>query len=304
MADAFSRLPQTGDAKLAAPAIDFLFTDEWEQHCRTNPASTLCHIPRAEFVEKENPKAKTECLFGDELIEECLLNLPTDDSSIYDCFLNLPDMPLQVNPLNLRWIKEIEDNDPRTSQIRANLGRYYHLQTFGDFDLICCANPGEDQETQWRIVLTDETVGPAVQWFHQVLGNSGQQCLLWTMQARYYHPSMRRQIKQLNCNACQQYKHNGPAYGHLPPQEAMTSNWYEVAVDCIGPWKVDIRDKEYEFNALTCTDTASNLTEIIRVDHKTAEHMQDKFDQAWMCRYPWMQRLIHDGGPEFIGHEF
>ena len=53
-----------------------------------------------------------------------------------------------------------------------------------------------------------------------------------------------------------------------------------------------------------CTDTASNLTEIIRVDQKTADHVRDKFDQVWMCRYPWMQRLIHDGGPKFIGHEF
>ena len=71
MADAFSQLPRTGDAELAAPAIDFLFVDEWEQHCRTNPASALCNIPRAEFYEEENSKAETECLFGDELIKEC-----------------------------------------------------------------------------------------------------------------------------------------------------------------------------------------------------------------------------------------
>ena len=103
--------------------------------------------------------------------------------------------------------------------------------------------PGEDQETQWIIVLTDETVGPAVQWFHPVLGHPGQQRPPWTMQARYYHPSMRRQIKQLNCDACQRYKHDGPAYGHMPPRDTNMSNWYEVAVDCIGPWKVDIRNK-------------------------------------------------------------
>ena len=146
MADAFSRLPQTGDAELAAPEIDFLFIDEWEQHCHTNPAAAFSHMPRAEFVEEENSTIKTECLFGDELIQESMLNLPTDDKNIYECFLNLPDMPMQVNPLNLRWIKESQDREPRTSQIRANLGRYYHLRIFGDFDLICRTNPSQSNE--------------------------------------------------------------------------------------------------------------------------------------------------------------
>ena len=117
MKDAFSRLPRTGDAELAAPELNFLFIDEWEQRCHTNPAAAFSHMPRAEFVEEENSTIETECLFGDELIQECMLNLPTDDKNIYECFLNLPDMPMQVNPLNLRWIKESRDREPRTSQI-------------------------------------------------------------------------------------------------------------------------------------------------------------------------------------------
>jgi hypothetical protein len=41
-----------------------------------------------------------------------------------------------------------------------------------------------------------------------------------------------------------------------------------------------------EFNALTCTDTASNLVKLIRVDNKSAKHIRDKFTQSWLCRYP------------------
>jgi hypothetical protein len=59
--------------------------------------------------------------------------------------------------------------------------------------------------------------------------------------------------------------------------------WEEVAINLIGPWKVKVNGQPVEFNALTCIDTASNLVELIRVDHKTAKHIRDKFSQSWLC---------------------
>ncbi len=59
--------------------------------------------------------------------------------------------------------------------------------------------------------------------------------------------------------------------------------WEEVAIDLIGPWKVKVNGRQVEFNALTCIDTALNLVEPIHIDNKTAELINDKFTQSWLC---------------------
>ena len=78
----------------------------------------------------------------------------------------------------------------------------------------------------------------------------------------------------------------------------------EVAVDLIGPWKVKVRGKAYEFNALTCIDTAKKIIELVRIDNKTSQHISSKFVQTWMARYPWPKRCVHDKGGEFVGWKF
>ena len=78
----------------------------------------------------------------------------------------------------------------------------------------------------------------------------------------------------------------------------------KVAVDSIGPWYIEVggtrsQANTYEFRALTCIDTVSNLAELIRQERVTAAANCNLIDQAWMCQYPWPKRVIHDGGPEF-----
>eukprot|EP00978_Attheya_sp_CCMP212_P012380 scaffold30799_cov50-Attheya_sp.AAC.3 len=80
--------------------------------------------------------------------------------------------------------------------------------------------------------------------------------------------------------------------------------WQEVTADLIGPWKVKLGhlpvvDKEeayVTFNALTCIDPVTNLTELIRIDDKTAAHIGAKFEQGWLSRYHRPMRCIHDNG--------
>ena len=96
----------------------------------------------------------------------------------------------------------------------------------------------------------------------------------------------------------------GRGFGLLPERELRIAPWEEVAIDLIGPWKVKVRGKQVEFNALTCIDTASNLVELIRIDNKTAHHIRNKFVQSWLSRYPRPVRCVHDKGGEFIGSEF
>ena len=75
-------------------------------------------------------------------------------------------------------------------------------------------------------------------------------------------------------------------------------------MDLIGPWPVKIHGKEHVFLALTMIDPVTNLTELVRVDSKESEHVARKFAQAWLSRYPWPDRCIHDNGGEFTDHQF
>eukprot|EP00957_Ditylum_brightwellii_P203516 15334982-Ditylum_brightwellii.AAC.1 len=96
----------------------------------------------------------------------------------------------------------------------------------------------------------------------------------------------------------------GPGYGMLPPRIAPLVPWSDIAVDLIGPWKLNIQGVEVEFNALTSIDLVSNLAEIVRFDNKTAEHVAQKFENSWLARYPRPVKCIHDNGGEFIGGAF
>ena len=90
----------------------------------------------------------------------------------------------------------------------------------------------------------------------------------------------------------------------MPERELRSEPFEEVAVDLIGPWKISISGKTYEFNALTSIDTVTALVEIVQIENKTAEHVARKFAQSWLARYPWPERCIHDNGKEFVGYAF
>ena len=102
--------------------------------------------------------------------------------------------------------------------------------------------------------------------------------MLLTIQTRYYHPMLRKEIDDFACNACQKMKRPGPGYGLLPEQDVGTVPWAEVAVDLIGPWNVKIRGKTtQEVFALTIIDTASNLVELVQIENKTSENVARRF---------------------------
>jgi hypothetical protein len=91
----------------------------------------------------------------------------------------------------------------------------------------------------------------------------------------------------------------------MPPREAMYAPFYEVvAVDLIGPWKIQINGERHSLSALTMIDTATNLTELVRIGNKTALHVAQKFENECLFRYPHPVRCIHDQGNEFVGAAF
>lgn len=51
----------------------------------------------------------------------------------------------------------------------------YHVKEFeDDTKLVCYTKPGNDEDTDWKIVLTDEALQPSLQWFHLYLSHPGQ----------------------------------------------------------------------------------------------------------------------------------
>ncbi len=121
---------------------------------------------------------------------------------------------------------------------------------------------------------------------------------------RYYHPRLCYHIDKLKCKDCQKHKIAGCGYGLLPKWEVWIEPWEEVAINLIGPWKVKVNGRQFEFQALTCIDMASNLFKLIHVDNKTAKHICEKFKQSWLCQYPCPVQCLHDKGGGFIRQNF
>ena len=89
-----------------------------------------------------------------------------------------------------------------------------------------------------------------------------------TIATHLYHPALKERIEcfVLTCEICQKAKLPSPGYGHLPPRNALSTPWLEVAVDLIGPWSIKVNSQELVFHALTCIDTVTNLAEVIRIE--------------------------------------
>ena len=255
------------------------------------------------MVGKEEPTADPlECHFSvtdDIELMKCLAYLPDDE-----CYLNLPADSAVDNPLDMETIKEQQDADNDLQRQATKYADRYVRKSVSSIDnVLCYVKPG-DPPANWKIALPKSMLQPTIRWFHQVTGHPGSKRLHMQISSRYYHRDLRRLIDSYKCDHCQRHKLDGKGYGHLPEREIRSMPFEECAVDLIGPWTIQVRDKPYEFNALTMIDTVSNLVELVRIDDKTSAHIAKKFAQVWLTRYPWPARCIHDNGGEFIGPEF
>ena len=126
--------------------------------------------------------------------------------------------------------------------------------------MLCYVKTYDNPKMQGQIALPNQLVIPTNQYFHMILGHPESTRMCLTIQTRYYHPMLRKEIDDFACDAFQKMKRSGPGYRLLPEQDVGTVPWAEVAVDLIGPWTVKIRGRTtQEVFALTIIDTASNL---------------------------------------------
>ena len=306
LADTFSRLPRIGEryaseGKSTAPNTAQAICVSAEKSPETSDddkENRTFNLVGNSYVADESNYEQT--LLRDREMREFLLHLSDDES-----YLNLPYEDVTENPLDLQRIRDAQYADDEILRWKDKNPSNFITKEIGDVrDLICYVKNGDSPNTQWRVVLPRSKLKQTVKWFHLVTGHPGSKRLWLTLKSKYYHPQLRSTVEKHVCPVCQKHKLDGKGYGLLPHREVRSVPFEEVAVDLIGPWKIQVRGKPYEFNALTCIDTVTTLTELVRIDCKKSQHVSMKFRQCWLARYPWPQRCVHDNGGEFTGWEF
>ena len=228
-----------------------------------------------------------------------------ENDEMLESFLNHPPLEVMPNPITMANIQQHQLQDValiQKSQAAATWAQYPIMQI--DNRNVICYRADLNKPNEWRIHLPETLVAPVIVWYHLVLGHRGTTSLYNTIVRRFYAPALKRKVESLNCEVCQVNKNVNIQYGHLPVRRADLVPWFSVAVDLIGPWKIKVNGIDIEFNALTCIDPVTNLTELSRIENKTSAHVTNVFENLWLSRYPKPFKCIHDQGGEFIGHDF
>jgi hypothetical protein len=157
------------------------------------------------------------------------------DDKLKECLLYYPDM-LNAFPLAFPDIATSQQADPVNQALL--LKDRYELQEFHGTQLTC----RHDEDDQWRIVLPEALIDPAISWYHYALGHVRTARLCQTLRTHCWVPNLQAGVKQvvLTCDSCQRNKNPGPGQGHLPPRQDIGLPWEEVAVDLVGPWKIEV----------------------------------------------------------------
>lgn len=223
------------------------------------------------------------------------------DALLFDNYLNFPDND-DPFPLNFANIREHQSEDEIVRDYLANEPERFELQAFGDQRLVS----RRDRNGQWKIVLPHALADQAIDWYHSLTGHGGITRVKESMSAYFWFPNLHDAVEAFikTCDACQRYKSPGRIHGEAPARLELSDPWSEVAVDLIGPWKVLVDGRMLSVYALTSIDMATTLSEIIRIEDKTSEHIAMKFEQSWLARYPRPLKVIHDRGGEFVGGPF
>jgi hypothetical protein len=162
-------------------------------------------------------------------------------------------------------------------------------------------------------------------WYHYYLNHPGGDRLGNTIKETCYWSGLQNQAKEFvkTCKVCQEYK-NKRKYGHLPLKDVgELTPWKEVHIDLIGPYTVATKQrqpgnilKEVELCliAMTMVDPATGLFEMVEVPYydvkdikkgnqdvidKTSARISKLFNNVWLSRYPWPEKVIFDNGTEF-----
>ncbi|NND94264.1 MAG: DDE-type integrase/transposase/recombinase, partial [Flavobacteriales bacterium] len=232
---------------------------------------------------------------------ECLMEWPIDE--IYqDAFLEHPKFDEQGRyPFNFKTISEYqEQSSDLQDQLKEN-PKLFHTMRAGDSKLICFRQNDAD-----KIVLTKQMLPKVVDFYHKAMAHvEGRERLEQTIKTHFYHRNIHAEVhKQISeCEACALNKRGRRTYGESGARDALVMPWQEVHCDTIGPWKIELRARSLEFNAMTMVDPSTNLLEIAPIIRRTDEEGSAVVENTWFARYPRPLKVVTDNGPEF-GQKF
>ena len=217
-------------------------------------------------------------------------------SALPESYLNAPP---GINPISYQRIAEHQQNSNELVAARNHSPQHYEQQVFGGHNI--WVHKTRMNDNNWRIYIPVTMENEIINWYHNVLLHPGVSRQYQSMKLHFYFPNMQQKIENYirGCEDCVKFKEPHVEYGEVPPREAHYQPFYELAVDSIGPWKIQINGEEYVLNAISIIDTASTLVELSRVDNKTAFETARRFEQAWLYRYPRPMQCIYDLGTEF-----
>ena len=125
---------------------------------------------------------------------------------------------------------------------------------------IICMRSDALQPARWKLFIPPSLIRNLIHWYHVTLGHCGIQRLYDTINNRFVSPRISVLCKEYTCPVnCHQWTQQGQGYGRLRPRIAQVIPWDDVAVDLVGPWKINANNREYIFNALTCIYPVTNL---------------------------------------------
>ena len=99
------------------------------------------------------------------------------DSTVEQCYLNLPEDMFEDNPLDLENIKEIQDYDIKLMQSAVKYPEWYSCKSINNVDDILCYTKPGDNPANWKIALPEDLIKLTFKWYHQVTGHPGSKRL-------------------------------------------------------------------------------------------------------------------------------
>ena len=99
-------------------------------------------------------------------------------------------------------------------------------------------------------------------------------------------------------------KKDDPKHEQLAPRDVPAVPWSEVHADTVGLWMFKVNGLAAKISALTMINPVTNLVEIARVCGAKVAESSTAFVNTWLSRCPLPEKVVADGGPEFVGHEW
>ena len=172
------------------------------------------------------------------------------DVNLLDAFLEHPIFDYNGRvPIQFSTIYDYQQNDQTVTRLLIKKPEGYQYKTLGGFLTICTAGQHS------KMVLTDVMLPMAVKWFHEATAhNAGISHLEEHLKFHFFHPWLSAEVREQvsKCDLCQRMKRGARQYGLLSSLDATAPPWHDVALDCIGPWTINLRGGE-QFNILALT---------------------------------------------------